>query len=112
MSTPNNPSNSPDYRSAAQWANNYLKNPNPKKDDSINIFWIVVVLLLLALALWWWWTTYKSKTKTLESAPKIQTGTSNGEAPVSGMSPLDEMKKSANKSGRFIVKPNGTVLRE
>lgn len=106
MSNPNNPSNIPDYRAAAQWANNYLKNNNSKKDDGINIFWIVIVLFLLALAVWWWWTTYKSKPK------ESKINTFNGKETVANMSPLDEMRASVQKSSRFIIKPDGSVLKQ
>jgi hypothetical protein len=82
MSTSNS---GPDYNSAAQWAHNYITNstdPN-KRDNSINIFWIVFVLLLLALALWWWWSsnhpvTPSIKPFTINNNAKSTTPTVNG----------------------------------
>lgn len=99
--SPANPKPHSDLQSAYQWAHNYLHNPNSRspKDNSINIFWVAIVLLLLGVAMWWWWINYKSKTPAKETQ-KVS-------------SPMEDLKQGAKKpTGRFIVKPDGTVISE
>ena len=95
MSTSNNSSLKPDYRSAQQWSYNYFHNNSNENNNNINIFWITIVTLLLLLAIWWWWTNYRSFRSKKE---KTKT-------------PIDDLKQGSQKTNsRLFVKPDGTVV--
>jgi hypothetical protein len=97
-STGNNSNPILDYKSAAQWAENYIKNPNgaDSKNNSISIFWITIVILLLALTAWWWWCNYRPS----NSVDKIEYTSS----------PLQDLKNGGQKPpAKLKVRPNGIV---